>query len=814
MTSVDISTPSSTAFKQQVMANEAHNLLVDCESEINTLSLDCFDTLLWRKAVTPVDVFFDMQNKPAFKKIGMTALSRADAEKKARNKKYFSKKIAEVTLNDIYLSYDPELSETELAILSEAELAAEMETCYAFAPTIELMKQAKQKGMAIIIVSDTYLTEKQLRALLSHCLPHSVYNMIDHVFCSCEHHASKSGGIFKQVLKKIQKDAADIWHVGDNKAADFDAPQKLSIRATQLVQYGSEIAEMLRLRSLSASLLDQNIRHERSLPNPFSGVFCAATMPLHTPECAIGYLSLGPIMYAFAHFISEKVAALQSQQKNPKILFLMRDGYLPSLAYEKLTGEHTGKKVCISRFSALAASFRSKKDIDQYLSQFGEITRFQEICKQFLLDETETTLIINEVSKSPHPSEQFLNLIYENNRLNRIYKASKKYKERLYGYLKKEAGIQENDTVLFVDLGYTGTAQGKLSPVLKDDLNIDVIGCYLIASRVPQWETTRSGLIDPSWCDDRTSSSLVAYIALLEQLCTTNTASVMDYDEIGNPIFSETNLCKSQHKKLDLIQKNALEFIEDAKSFNHWGKEIHYHPQILRDYAMAEIGRLLFFPTQTEIDYLKTFKFELNMGAKDVFNMFDAEKGLEGLQNRGMYFMEKNLSSMRTNYPAELRYVSIELSILLLMQSRTRFDIRPHDFSLREEKIEVALFDHDTTEKVMISSKPTYDGYFSLIIPIRRGDISTGIFFGKKYESLQIASISTLPSVRLYSSSQEHLISDAKDHIHCEGIEERTNGLMLCQSENSFLFYKATKQDWQENHVLRIIFRPIGTRSS
>ena len=39
---------------------------------IKVLSLDCFDTILWRGVAQPTDVFFAMCNDPLFKKLGIT----------------------------------------------------------------------------------------------------------------------------------------------------------------------------------------------------------------------------------------------------------------------------------------------------------------------------------------------------------------------------------------------------------------------------------------------------------------------------------------------------------------------------------------------------------------------------------------------------------------------------------------------------------------------------------------------------------------------------------------------------------------------
>ena len=126
---------------------------------------------------------------------------------------------------------------------------------------------------------------------------------------------------------------------------------------------------------------------------------------------------------------------------------------------------------------------------------------------------------------------------------------------------------ESGDTIVFVDLGYTGTTQLKLQKIFKKEYKINIYGLYLISFAMPAWRRNRSGLIDASWCDNRLMHMLVSYIALLEQLCTSNEFSVIDYEKNGKPIFNETHLGNQQHSKLVNIQKNCLNFIKDAAGF-------------------------------------------------------------------------------------------------------------------------------------------------------------------------------------------------------------------------------------------------------
>src|SRR3546814_4888259 len=76
--------------------------------------------------------------------------------------------------------------------------------------------------------------------------------------------------------------------------------------------------------------------------------------------------------------------------------------------------------------------------------------------------------------------------------------------------------------------------------------------------------------------------------------------------------------------------------------------------------------------TRTDTLFPYTTLFRSNLGTEDLLQVFDQDKGLEGLRRRGLFFMEKNLKTMRTNYPAELRAAGLELVLLLMAQLRFR----------------------------------------------------------------------------------------------------------------------------------------------
>lgn len=796
-------------FKPQIRTNELLTTFDTYLPKIKVLSLDCFDTIIWRNTATPTDVFYTIQQASSFKSLGFTANLRIQAEKNARQKKIVSHTSNEVTLTDIYLASYPTLSPTEINTLIEAEMNAEKNACYAFPPIIDLIRNAHANGIKIIIVSDTYLSEPQLRELLAHVLPPDVLSMIADIFCSSEYGQSKAIGLFQQVLKKLGEKPHSILHIGDSQTADYKAPRALGMHAVHFQHHHDEIIESLRMQAVASSFIDPTIRTTRPLVSPFRGLLATNQFSSHDIADAIGYAALGPIMYTFGRFICDEITELHHLGKNPKVVFLMRDAYLPSLICEKLAGKALGKRIRISRFTAYAASFRTQNDVDLYLMDKVQSGRYEDICKQLLLPENVMHSIIKKVKAASEPTLTFIREIHKEKNLNMIFSASANARKRLRRHLEKEVDLKTGDTLVFVDLGYTGTAATKLAPVFKDEMNVDIIGRYLIALQTPQWELSRKGLLDPANYDNKALTMLVTYIALLEQMCTSNEKSVIDYDDEGNPIFSDTDMSEDQHNKLNELQAACIRFTQDAKLFFD-ATQIHPSLASMRDAAAINLCRLLFLPTKRELDYLQTFKFDFNLGTNEVLPIFDLEKGLTGLRRRSwLHCSKENLQNMRMNYPAEWRAASIELALTLMAQHRFGLEFALNDLSHRRDEIQILIIHDKEVSPLTLEAMPTHDGYFSILIPIINKNCQIAIQFGEKYKWLEIESAEIIKLTALYSQKEFECTEDASPYLAANEMISKSGGLFECLSSNSCLVFSPNADIQAGNYILRMVYRPI-----
>lgn len=777
---------------------------------IKVLSLDCFDTLLWRKSATPIDVFYDLQNQPTFKSLNFSAFLRKQGESTARLKKLLQEGKNEVNLREIYLTQYPLLNEKQLESLEAEELATEMESCYPYLPIINLLNEASHRGIKIIIVSDTYFNHSQLESLLKATLPTTAFNAIHSLFPSNEYGRSKINGLFKFVLEKMQTPAQQILHIGDNPVSDFFPAKSLHMKAIHFIQQTDENQDLFRMQDVALNLMDSSVRQQRSLPSPYKAILSLSSTTDKSPESQIGYCSIGPIMYSFMRFIQNKMLELKNMGKTLKPIFLMRDGYLPYLSYKEINDKQECQLVRISRFTTLAASFKTQDDIDLYLCDVLFSNRFQEILKQLLVPTEIAEPLVKKVLAAQDPHHEFINAIHDKGIMNMIIKKSTEFRKRLINHIVKTSGIKENETLVFIDLGYSGTTQRLLEPLLREELKIDVYGIYLIALGIPEWQKTRCGLLDTSWCDERVLLSLVASISLLEQISTTDEASTINYEEDGTPIFATSNVATKQHQQREKIQKECLRFIKNADQFYN---QIHtpFAIELFRTNALAEITRLLFLPSEAEIQYFQSFEFDLNVGAEDKFKLFDIEKGLDSLRKRSIFFtsMEKSLKNIRMNYPAELRAAGLELGIYYLMQQRYGLSFNFNDTSLRHEIVNAIIMKDQNHSQTQLKAIHTHDGYFSLVIPIGNGNIQTGIIFGHHYQWLQFNSIEMINmDAYLKNNELEHTI-DCWQFTHFIKMDNRGDKLYECQNKEAVTIIAPTIQATDANYVVRLVFRPI-----
>ncbi len=328
--------------------------LLDRFPDARVLSLDCFDTLLWRRGQAPKDVFCDL------KIAGGAAQRRMAAEAKARIARG-----CEVTLDEIYRMLMPGADDDARYAAMQVELDAEAQHCYAYEPIVRLLEVARARGMMTMIVSDTYLNAGQLIDLIERAGGDRVIGLIDNIFCSSDYGMPKAGGLFAPVLDQIGIAAGHILHLGDNRVADHDAPRKLGIQGIHMRQFTHAQEAQLRLEAAAATFADPAVRGAKPALQLHRPVL--ASRPDMDAAGALGFDVIGPVLTGFDRWLEGEEARLAAQTGRPvKTVYLLRDGHLPGLVRETRSGTKP-LYASISRFTARRGGLADPAALDRYI---------------------------------------------------------------------------------------------------------------------------------------------------------------------------------------------------------------------------------------------------------------------------------------------------------------------------------------------------------------------------------------------------------------------------------------------------------------
>jgi len=766
------------------------------------LSLDCFDTLVWRTTAHPTDVF----NAPPMR---MNRYERMHAEGEARKLRFLRDGQHEVTIHDIYRAASPSAADAALDAAMRCELVAEAEHCFGFEPTMALVRAAKLAGMQVIIVSDTYLFEPQLRALIQRAVGPEVAALIDRVFCSCEYGVSKVGGLFKDVLAALKVEPQKILHVGDNRGADFEGPTRLGIHAVHLEQFTDDIEQQLRLEATAAAIFDPAIRASRPFYQPQRPLL--SRLSTDDPGTQMGFATLGPVLFGFATWLREQSRLAAGDGAPVKLLFMMRDGFLPKAVYDRIAqpGDAPSYAVEISRFTAFAASLRSEADIDSYVAQFLNTEKFQAMSTQLLFTPQEVRALEKSARSAREPQRAFVQSIKSKRNLRLILERAEKLRQRFATYLRKQIHIAAGDRVMLVDLGYAGTVQDRIAPIMHTLFKIDVCGRYLLLRDLPGWQDAKRGFIGPDKFDGRAIDTLCDFIALFEQLCTIEQGSVIDYSEAGEPVRKASGLASRQSDVRARVQRGCLEYVDCAAAMSPTGQaSIGVHG--LRPSCMAALARLLFFPAAHELELFKGFEHDVNMGLDDRVLLFDSGACREGLRSRGLFYVNDN---PRQFLPAELRTHGLPLTLTLLAQRRFGLDLRRPDFGAEALKLPVMVVDATRSSLVEIDAQPTHDGYYVALIPIGRAEYSAGIVFGRDFERVQLHDALVTAQNELLKGGDRSNALDVLPSALLEGIQQEVDGVLALESESAFIYFHAPPLPPNQTYVLSVSFRPLQRRA-
>lgn len=770
---------------------------------IKLLSLDCFDTLLWRDTHAPKDLFGALPET--------TVTQRQWAEERARLAAELREKRGEVSIEEIYRELLPNGCTDARAAGIRKEIDAEATHCFAFRPAVELMREAKRRGLQIIIVSDTYLSPDQLRGLIAAAAGEDVAGLIDRVFCSATYGKAKSEGLYEFVLKELRVLPHEILHIGDNKRADVGGVAPFGVHTLHLKQFVESTEQRLRLEAAVGTMLHPAANEVALTHQPHRAALSMEEPVITDGAEAFGFATLGPVLHGFDRWLADETEALRAKHGGEvHHVFLMRDGYLPQLMYQASSGQ-PGHALEISRFTATASTFLDDEAVRRYLELEVEGDPMV-VARQMLLPNDEIETIIKRLPRADAATRgtAFANAITTPSRLRRIVKASTAFSERLVAHVRRTVDPKPGDTLVLVDLGYNGSVQNEIERLLVRNFGVHVAGRYLLLREQFRAGYDKKGFIGHDHYDGYTLEALCTNVAVIEQLCTAAQGSVIDYAPDGASIRKGNSIKSRQSAIRERIQAGAIRFAHTQANVTIRAASAN-NAAMWRRGAAAVLGRLMYMPVAEELAVLGQFEHDVNLGVDNTVALFDSEIARKGLRQRGLFYMK---GADRMYLPAELQGEGLALKLSLLAHKRFGLALKYADFIDQTISLPLIVADGREVSTGNVTATPTHDGYYIAPIPVGDCRFSVGIQFGQLFDYVQVDSVMFMPVDRFLSDKVIAGTEEIEAAPSLEGMTQAAPHLFKCADEFAFMMVPPPPRQGDRQMMLAVVFRPIAKREA
>ena len=201
-------------------------------------SFDVFDTLITRTTATPQGIFALMKDRLTEERetnelqdyvIENFFELRIHSEELIRENAA-SQMTEEVNLNDIYMAMAVCgcLDKEQMEYLCCMERKTELDHVVGIPENIQRLKELIRQGEHVVLISDMYLSEKDIREILV-----KVDNIFEKIplYVSSEYGKRKTTGNLYRQVQELENVSYEDWiHIGDNLYQDIEVPYGLGIK--------------------------------------------------------------------------------------------------------------------------------------------------------------------------------------------------------------------------------------------------------------------------------------------------------------------------------------------------------------------------------------------------------------------------------------------------------------------------------------------------------------------------------------------------------------------------------------------------------
>lgn len=613
------------------------------QGAVSVVSLDVFDTVLWRCVPRPTDAFMllgqrlhDAGGLRPWVDPYIFRRLRIAAEARARRLKDRAGAGVEVNLQEIWDQFPSHvLAEGWDGRAPEWEVTVEREVTRPDLDIADFAAFAHGRGCRLALVTNTYFSRQQLARLLAR--PELLPLEQARIFPSSAYGVSKAAGLWQMVLDELEVPATRVLHVGDEQASDVSAPSKLGIRTFHFERLGPSLESAL---VREGTLLPEPISPAAQTVNLWVGDFgvtgVRAKVDGRLPDDDLnadlaaawryGATVLGPVLTGFAEWLHRQAEGL----KVPVVWCMMREGELLADLLNRVASHHgsgiEGRPVWLSRqLTARSAIVEaSEAELRRLLVRRLPPTAGQFVANLGLspAEVPELKGLLGQLMDRAAVVDPVLSAVLTSTHLRgRIVEESAAARHRLISYLQNTLDGLDGPVVL-ADLGWGGTIQAQLADVLKlAGVPARLVGLYLAVN-----DSANERILD--------GSDMVGYLTscgvpefdvsqisrspeVIEQACLATAGSVVDIDDRGEPVLDHFATAPDQVISKLVTQHGIRAFQQEwlryAAAVDGWSAFDGGERSLLLNILRSSITS----PTPDEARVFGSWAHEDNFGADD-----------------------------------------------------------------------------------------------------------------------------------------------------------------------------------------------------
>ncbi|MDP8937573.1 MAG: HAD family hydrolase [Actinomycetota bacterium] len=616
--------------------------------DVKVLSLDVFDTLLWRVVPEPVDAFVEVGRSLAAAgrlRVPADAFAplREAAEHRARERSQRQRSTPEVSLEQVYRELPPTVRDGDPAELAGLELEVERTITFPDLAVVELARSLQaERAVRVVLVSNTYFSASQLRRLLDRD-PFTQIR-IDAVFTSSDHGRHKGTGLFDVALVSLGVSGREVVHLGDDPDADVVCAARSGLDAVLLTRRPEPLPVVLEREGVARGNAAARRRAPLDQGTSDFGLTALRAKALRRSDGAgrgdrertswtAGAAVFGPVFTGFAEWAHERAAAAGAE----RLFCVMREGAFLAPLLDAARAQRGGgaavSTMWLSRYvcSQAAVVNASAREIEAFLHRRLPPT-LGLACQGLGLTMAQLPELAGKAGDlldDPVLRRRFVAAVTGDGDVRATVAAHcARARRRMVEHVIRTVGGDTGEAVL-VDLGWGATIQAGLDAALRaEGVTLRTRGLYLLTNDAAVERlldgVVAEGFLGTVGLPDPAVRWIMRSPEILEQVCMPEVGSLMGFDDEGEPVTTPGGGDRDQHAQRQAVQDGILAFQQE------WGryrdvvpKGHHGLDEQARPLLRTMLLRFIVEPTAEEATVFGSWLHDENWGSDSSETVLD-----------------------------------------------------------------------------------------------------------------------------------------------------------------------------------------------